>query len=90
MAGKEGTVQLEITLTLPDSVAREAQASGLLKADSLESLLREALRRRRVDRLFEVADRLAALPGPPMTEGEVEEEIQAVRSKRHAAHAGRR
>ena len=90
MADKEDTVQLEIRLSLPDSVAREAEASGLLRPESLESLLREALRRQRIDRLFEVADRLAALPGPPMTEAEVEEEIQAVRSRRRAAHAGRR
>ena len=90
MAEHEGTVQLEITLRLPDSVAREAEVSGLLKPESLEALLREALRKRRIDRLFEVADRLAALPGPPMTEAEIEEEIQAVRSRRRAAHAGGR
>jgi hypothetical protein len=90
MAEKEATVQLEITLTLPDSVAREAEASGLLKPATLESLVREALRKRRIDRFFEVADRLAALPLPPLTEAEVEEEIQAVRSRRRASHAGRR
>jgi len=40
---------------------REAEAKGLLKPASLESLVREALRRRRIDHLFEVADRLTAL-----------------------------
>lgn len=90
MAEKESIVQLEITLTLPESVAQEAEVNGLLKPASLEFLVREALRRRRIDHLFEVADRLAALPGPPLTEAEVEEEIQAVRARRRASHAGRR
>jgi hypothetical protein len=45
----------------------------------LERLLREELRRQRVDRLFEAADRLAALPLPALTEAEIEAEIQAVR-----------
>ena len=60
---KEATVQLEVRLRLPDSVAREAEASGLLEPDSLESLLREELRRRRIDGLFAAADRRAAHAG---------------------------
>jgi hypothetical protein len=47
----------------------------------------EALRRRRIDRLFDIADQLAALPGPPITEAEIEEEIQSVRSRRSANRA---
>ncbi len=90
MAEKESIVQLEVRVTLPESIAQEAEASGLLKPASLETLVREALRKRRIDHLFEVADRLAALPRPPLTEAEVEEEIQAVRARRRASHAGRR
>ena len=90
MAGKESTVQLAVTLTLPQSVAQEAKAKGILKPASLESLVREELRKQRIDHLFEVADRLAALPGPPLTEAELEEEIRAVRSQRRASHASRR
>jgi len=86
---KEPKVQLEIKLSLPDSVAREAQESGLLKPDSLEILLREELRRRRVDRLFDAADRLAALAEPALTQEDVDREIRAVRAGR-AAHASRR
>lgn len=72
---------LEIKLTLPESLAREAEASGLLTPESLESLLRAELRRRRVNQLFDEADRLASLEVPPLTETEVEAEIQAVRKK---------
>jgi hypothetical protein len=41
-----------------------------------------SLRKYRVDRLFEAADRLAAVPLSPLTEAEVEEEVQAVRVAR--------
>lgn len=87
MSAKETTVQLEIRLNLPDSVAREAESKGLLKPESLELLVREELRRRRVDRLFDAADRLAALPLQPLTETEVEAEVQAARSRQRVSHA---
>ena len=73
----------EIRLALPDSLAREAQASGLLEPATLEQLLRDEIRRRRVNQLFEAADRLAALNAPLLTEAEIEAEIQAARTARH-------
>ena len=87
---KEETIQLEIKLRLPGSVAREAAAIGLLEPKSLESMLREELQRRRVDRLFEVADRLGSVPLPPLSDAEVEAEIRAVRSRRRTTHTGGR
>src|SRR6478752_3255126 len=90
MKQEEATVELEIKLRLPDDVAREAEASGLLEAGSLESLLREELRRRRVDHLFATADHLAALPLPPLSEAELNSEIQAARAHRRRRHARRR
>jgi hypothetical protein len=89
MDQKEATVRLDVRLTLSDSLAREAKASGLLEPGSLEMLLRSELKRRRVDRLFAAADRLASLPPPPLTEEEVESEIQAVRAQRRANASGR-
>lgn len=73
---------LELKLVLPDSLAHEAEASGLLTPESIESLLRAELRRRRVNKLFAAADRLADLDTPPLTEAEVETEIAAVRQSR--------
>ena len=69
---------VEIKLDLPDNLAREAETNGLLKPEAIESLLRDEIRRRRVDGLFESADRLAASVAP-LTETEVEAEIAAVR-----------
>ena len=79
--------ELEIKLVLPEGVAREAEARGLLTPQAIESLIRAEIRRRRVDQLFEAADRLAALEMPPLTEAEVEAEVQAVRNERRAPHA---
>jgi len=73
---------LEVKLNLPDSLAREAEANGLLTPEALESLLRAEIGRRRVNKLFDAADRLAALNAPPLTETEVEAEIVAVRRER--------
>ncbi len=78
---KEDSVLVEFTLNLPVSLAHEAKSRGLLTTQELERLLREELRRKRIDRLFEAADRLASLPGTPLTEAEIETEIQAVRHK---------
>ena len=78
----------ELKLTLPDGVAKEAEAMGLLKPEALERLLREELRRRRAGQLFDAADRLAALAEPPLTAAEVEVEIQAARREKRGARAG--
>jgi hypothetical protein len=78
---------IELTVVIADSLAREAEANGLLTSQALESLLREELRRRRVNRLFETAEQLANLTMPPLTEAEVEAEIQAVRIARRTSNA---
>jgi len=79
---------LEIKLDLPDNLAREAETNGLLRPEAIESLLREEIRRRRVNNLFDAADRLAALD-VPLTETEVEAEIAAVRQASHSRDASR-
>jgi len=74
--------QLELKLKLPDNLARDAEAAGLLTPEAIERLLREEIRRHRVDELFEAADRLAALDVPPLADEEIEAEIQAARTER--------
>ena len=84
----KNSVELELKLTLPDSLAREAEEKGLLTPNVLEALLRAEVQRCRVNKLFEAADHLAALP--PLTEAEVDAEIQATRAERRAARASGR
>jgi hypothetical protein len=83
--------QVEFKLLLSDSLAREAEANGLLTPESIEALLRNELQRRKsVTLLFDAADRLAALDLPPLTDAELEAEIQAVRDARRSPDASGR
>ena len=70
----------EILLTLPDNLAREAEAIGLLKPEFIASLLRTEIRRRRINKLFAAADRLADLD-EPITDAEIEAEITVSRQE---------
>jgi hypothetical protein len=81
---------VDLKLALPDALAREAKSAGLLTPDALETLLREAVRRRRVNQLARAMNRLSALDLPVLTDEEVEAEIAAARAERRAPHAGRR
>ena len=73
---------MELKVNLPDTLANEAQAAGLLTSQAIERLLREAVRSKAVNELFETADRLAAANIPPMTMEEIQAEVDAVRKAR--------
>lgn len=79
---------LELKLNLPDNLAREAEANGLLTPEAIEALLRSEIRRRHVEKLFDDADRLADA-GAPMTQAEVEVEIASARQARRSPDADR-
>ena len=79
---------MELKVNLPDTLANEAQAAGLLTPQAIERLLREAVRSAAVTELFETADRLAAANIPPMTMAEIQAEVDAVRRARRE-RAGR-
>ena len=70
---------LDFKLSLPDQLRKEAEAAGLLSPKAIERLLREELRRRRVDNLFAAADRLSALDMPALTDDEIMQEIRKTR-----------
>lgn len=74
-----------VQITLPDQLAQEAQNAGLLTPDRLERMLREQLRERTVNDLFEAMDRMAAVASPEvMSPEEVAEEIHLMRAERRA------
>ena len=79
---------MELKVNLPDTLASEAQAAGLLTSQAIERLLREAVRSKAVNELFETADRLAAANIPLMTMEEIQAEVDAVRKARRE-RAGR-
>lgn len=70
-----------ITVSLPDDLAQAARSAGLLRDEAIAALLREAMQKRQVDRLFDSMGKLAALE-PPLTEEEIDAEIAAARAER--------
>jgi len=68
-----------VNLSLPEKLRQEAEKAGLLTPKALEKLLREEIRRRRVDGLFTAADKLSGLEYPPLTDAEIEAEVRAAR-----------
>ena len=79
---------LELKLNLPDGLAKEAASMGLLDPDSLQALLREAVRNRRIAKLTEARKKIAAAGIPPMTMEEIQAEIDADRAERRIDAAG--
>jgi hypothetical protein len=79
---------VEYTVALPEGLAREAEAAGLKMPEAVEALLREELKRRKIERLFAAADRIADLNIPPMTEEEIQAEVDAVRRARRSHATG--
>ncbi len=75
---------LELKLTLPQQLAKQAKAAGLLKPEAITSMLREQLRRRAGEELRVMMDKLADANIPPMTMDEIQAEVNAVRRVRKA------
>lgn len=71
----------EVLLTLPDKIAKEAEENGLLRPAFIASVLKDELRRRKINRLFSTMDKLAE-SSEPMTDEEVMAEVRAVRAER--------
>ena len=70
-----------ITVRLPDDLARQAQSAGLLRDEAIAALLREAMQKREIGTLFDTMGKLAALE-PALTEAEIDAEIAAARAER--------
>ena len=76
---------MELKRNLPDQLARDAQAAGLLTERELERLVREGLRARSRERLDAATAKLAIDLLPPMSECEIQSEIDAYRAEKHPA-----
>lgn len=71
-----------IQMDLPDAIAQDAQAAGLLTPQALERLLSNALARQRAaDALLSVADEVAAAGIAPMSMEEITAEVKAAREE---------
>jgi hypothetical protein len=78
----------EIVVKLPDELAAEAQQAGLLTPNAIEAILREAIRKQRVEHLFQTMEKLSGLT-PPLTPAEIAMEIEQARQRRRVRNADR-
>ena len=75
---------LEVTLDLPDRMARDAQAAGLLTPKALREMLRDAMRRLAAQALLAGAARASKAGSKPMSMRELQAEVNSTRIKRSA------
>jgi hypothetical protein len=87
--GADIAAMTNVQISLPDGLAHEAQRAGLLDSETLAAILREQLAVKQVETLQTAKAKLAADPLPPMSPGEIRNEIEAYRSEKQRA-AGRR
>lgn len=81
--------ELELKLSLPDELADQARAAGLLTSEAIERLMREAIRKAAARRLTEIGQQLRASSDPGITQAELEAELKAVRAELREARAPR-
>lgn len=78
-------LQMRITLELdlPEELASEAASTGLLESGSISTLLMEEIRRRKsAAELKSILSSIRSLPGEPMSDSEIQSEINLVRANR--------
>lgn len=78
---------LEVTLDLPDRLAREAMAAGLLTPKALRNMVKDAVQRRAAQALLAGAERASAAGSRPLPMKDIQAEVHAVRRARKAAGA---
>lgn len=75
---------LEVKLDLPDRLAREALAAGLLTPKALREMVKDAMQRRAAQALQAGAARASAAGSKPLSMKAIQAEVNAVRSERKA------
>jgi hypothetical protein len=75
---------MEVTLTLPDELAARAQAAGLLEDERMADVLQEVLERIEATRQFAAMTRQLRAVQPPITEAEIQAELDARKAERLA------
>jgi hypothetical protein len=83
-------MSITIQLELPEALAKEARASGLLEPVSMGELISTELRRQKAARELDgVLKQVREQPGEPMAMEEIQAEVKAARAERRAREAGR-
>jgi hypothetical protein len=76
-------MSITVQFDLPEAVAAEAKAQGLLQPENLTRLIAREVEAESARRdFFEMVRDLRTLPGEPMTMEEIQSEVDAVRAAR--------
>jgi post-segregation antitoxin (ccd killing protein) len=73
---------IDLKLELPDKLARDAKAAGLLTSRALARLLREGLRREALRRIREGTERVREAGIEPLSLAEIQREVDEVRKRK--------
>ena len=74
--------RFELQLDLPDQLARDAQAAGLLTPKALRGLLKDAMQRRAAQELLAGAQRASEAGSTPLSMRQIQAEVKAVRREK--------
>jgi hypothetical protein len=78
-------MSITIQLDLPEALAEEARAKGLLEPKKLEELIKdEMVSPAALKNYREMVEQMRAYPDEPMTMDEIQAEVRAVRAERRA------
>ena len=80
-------MSITVQLDLPESLAAKARARGLLDPQNLARLIEREVAEDDPRDFFQMARELRALPGEPMTLGQVQDIVDEVRAERAAREA---
>jgi len=78
---------LEVKLDLPDRVAREVQAAGLLTPKALRGLLKDAMQRRAAQAILAGATRATESGSKRLSMSKIQAEVNTVRRERRNKRA---
>ena len=73
---------LEVKLALPDRLAREALAAGLLTPKALREMFKDAMQRLAAHAVLAGAQRASAAGSKPLSMKEIQAEVNTVRRER--------
>ncbi len=83
-------MSITVQLDLSAEVAEKARAAGLLDPKRVASLIARELNLEADQRgFFALAREIRAQPGEPMSSEEIQAEVEAVRTAKHARETGR-
>jgi post-segregation antitoxin (ccd killing protein) len=87
-AANRSFIMTTVQIQLPDELAQDAQAAGLLAPEAIEAMLREQLRKQAGETLQAMWARMPHEELTPEIEQMIDEEVQAVRAAQRKLSAG--